>query len=256
MAWEIEREAKTRASEIRSELGFNDEPVSDIFNLIESLDILLVSKPLDRDSFSAFFLNYKDSFLIFINSSQSLGRQHFSAAHELYHYYYDREMTGAICNTFKFKMQNKESEKLADYFAVNFLMPEESILKFMKRIGSKDITLSKVIKAQLYFKVSFSAMLVRLRVLGLLDNTEYENFKASRLSYVFPKLGYSTDIIKPTNNIHIPQKYIELLNENYENGFISKESYKHYLEEVGKNPIEYEDIEEAEEYVEEPSFDY
>ncbi len=41
-------------------------------------------------------------------------------------------------------------------------MPEDGIYKFFNLVG-EDIDINKIIKAQNYFKVSFKAMLVRLK---------------------------------------------------------------------------------------------
>ncbi len=147
MANDLKIEAKTRASNIRNDLGFGQEPISDIFNLVEALDILLTKKPMPHSKTSAFFLNYKNNFLFFINSAQTLGKQYFSTAHELYHYFYDRNINGSVCNTFKFKNQNQRREKLADYFAVHFLMPESGVLNFMDRLDGEGVNVKKVIKA-------------------------------------------------------------------------------------------------------------
>lgn len=252
----LEQKAKIRANEIREKLGFYKEPVTNIFNLIESLDILLTKKSLDNSDISAYFLHYKDDYLFFINSSHTLGRQHFSAAHELYHYYFDKELNGTICDTFKFKNQRNESETLADYFAVHFLMPEDGIFKFFNIVGDQEITVNKIIKAQNYFKVSFKAMLVRLKVLGLIDEKQYDGLSNIHLTSTFVKLGYSRELIKPTNDTYIPQNYLEVLSDNYEEEKITKNAYKEYLADAGLSIKDLETEEEVEDIVEESSFDY
>lgn len=253
----LEIEAKTKAAKIRSKLGFAQEPISDIFNLVESLGILLTAKPLEESNISAFFMHYKENYLFFVNSAHSLGRQHFSIAHELYHYYFDENLTGNICNTFKFKNQRNRSEKLADYFAVHFLMPTDGVLKYFDMIGSENINIQKVIKAQNYFKVSFKAMLLRLRVLGLISNEEYKSMDETHLHSTFAKFGYTTDLIEPTNKTYIPQNYIEVLTENFEESKISSKAYNEYLSDVGLIRKDLEKSEEETEYViEEASFDY
>lgn len=253
----LEIEAKTKAAKIRSKLGFAQEPISDIFSLVESLGILLTTKPLEDSNISAFFMHYKENYLFLVNSAHSLGRQHFSTAHELYHYYFDENLTGNICNTFKFKNQRNKSEKLADYFAVHFLMPTDGILKYFDMIGSEAISIKKVIKAQNYFKVSFKAMLVRLRVLGLISNEEYNSMDETHLRSTFAKFGYPTDLIEPTNKTYVPQNYIEVLTENFEESKITLKAYDEYLGDVG---IDRKDLEKSEEetdnVIEEASFDY
>jgi len=252
----LEQKAKIRANQIREKLGFFKEPVTNIFELIESLNILLTKKPLNNSSISAYFLHYKNNYLFFINSAHTLGRQHFSAAHEIYHYYFDKELNGTICDTFKFKNQRNESETLADYFAVHFLMPEDGIYKFFNIVGDQVININKIIKAQNYFKVSFKAMLVRLKVLELIDEDQYNEFSNIHLNSTFAKLGYSRELILPTNDIYIPQNYLEILNDNYEQNKITENAYKEYLADVGLSIKDILVKEEVEGIVEESSFDY
>lgn len=252
----LEKKAKMRANEIRERLGFFKEPVPNIFDLIESLNILLTKKPLNNSAISAYFMHYKKIYLFFINSSHTLVRQHFSAAHELYHYYFDKELNGTICDTFKFKKQRNESETLADYFAVHFLMPEDGIYKFFNIVGDIEININKIIKAQNYFKVSFKAMLVRLKVLGLIDENQYDEFSKIHLNSTFAKLGYSRELILPSYDNYIPQRYLEILNDNYEKNNITENAYNEYLADAGLSKGDLLVKEEVEEFVEESSFDY
>ncbi len=251
----LETKAKIRASEIRDKLGYSKEPVTNIFSLIESLEILLTKKPIYNSKISAYFLHYKNEYLFFINSSNTLGRQHFSAAHELYHYYYDKNLNGTICDTFKFKNQRNESEALADYFAVHFLMPEDGIYKFFNLVG-EDIDINKIIKAQNYFKVSFKAILVRLKVLGLISKSEYDEYSTVHLNSTFTRLGYSRELIRPTEETYIPQSYLEILYENYDKNQITERAYKEYLSDVGLSIEDLITEEEVEDIAEETSFDY
>ncbi|MFW6026360.1 MAG: ImmA/IrrE family metallo-endopeptidase [Candidatus Woesearchaeota archaeon] len=250
-------EAKTKAAKIRDLLGYSQEPISDIFNLIESLGILLIKKPLNDSEISAFFMHYKKNYLFLINSSHTLGRQHFSAAHELYHYYYDKELTGNVCSAFKFKNQINKREKLADYFAVHFLMPENGVLKYFDMIGKDVINIKDVIKAQNYFKVSYKAMLVRLKVLELIDNEQYQSMNDVYLKSQFAKFGFNKDLIRSTNETYLPQKYIEVLTDNFENNKITLNAYIEYLNDIGlsKEDIDFSQ-EEADDVIEETSFDY
>ena len=252
---DIKQEARSKAEEIREQYDLGNEPISDIFNFIESLNILLAQKPLDRDEgISAFYIGHNETCLFFINSSQSLGRQYFSAAHEIYHYFYD-DNTSRVCNPFKFKKQTSVTEKSADYFAVHFLMPEEGVRKYLERLSEENVNIKNVIKAQKHFKVSYKAMLVRLKVLDYISSRQYENMMDTHLRSTFAKLGYDPTLIKPTNETKIPQKYMELLHENYEENQITPTAYKKYLHDVGLTPNALEK-EEVIESVEESSFDY
>lgn len=233
----LEREAKLKSEEVRRNLGYGDEPIQDIYNVIQNLDILLVRAPIDRESLSAFFLRRKKNFIIFINTSKSLGHQYFSAAHELYHYFYDEGMAGQICKTARFNEHSLENEKLADYFAVHLLMPESSVIRHIKKLGSNgELDIRKIIKLQQFFKVSYKAILIRLKELEFINSTEFENLKNVKIIKETAKLGYNTSLAKPTNDQYISPDYIQLARSNYENNKITYNKYIQYLEDAGINP--------------------
>jgi Zn-dependent peptidase ImmA (M78 family) len=87
-----DRTAQTRANYIRNSLGLGQSPIADIFSLVEELGIILFKKPLKSEGVSAVFFKNSQNYMILINSSKTLGHQIFSAAHELSHYFFDKEL--------------------------------------------------------------------------------------------------------------------------------------------------------------------
>lgn len=255
----IELEAKHRAEEVRRKLGYGTEPILDIFTLIEGEGILLAKAPINRESLSAFFLRKKSEFIIFINSSKTLGHQYFSAAHELYHYMYDKDMVGQVCNVARFNKHKSENERMADYFAVHFLMPETSVIRYInKNVRNKDVEINDVIKLQQYFKVSYLSMLIRLKELELIDSKQFECFKEVRIISKSKSLGYNPKLLLPTDDRYISPDYIQLAMSLYEKGDITYNKLKECLLEAGLNVDELLGFknEEVEDIVDEASFDY
>ena len=87
----------------------------------------MFKRPLHENSLSAFFMRDKKNYLVVVNSAKTLGHQIFSAAHELSHYYFEREILGGVCSVSRFNSQNS-LEKSADLFDVHFLMPDEGVI--------------------------------------------------------------------------------------------------------------------------------
>lgn len=226
--------AKNRANEFRNKLGLGDEPISNIFNLLESQGIYLFRRPLEGNA-SAMFMKSKDSHLVIINSNKTLGHQYFSAAHELSHFLYDTHILGGICAVNKLN-QDMEIEKLADYFASHLLMPEEGILKhLLKRTndGKRNISLSDIIYLQQYFKVSWSAMLIRLLNLNQISKSEYDYYKNNiRITREATRLGYSVDLYISDSSSSNSQIYIEKAMYAYEHDEISENKLNEFLNDI------------------------
>lgn len=255
----IELDAKLKAEEARSKLGCGTEPILDIFTLIEGEGILLIRAPINRESLSAFFLRKKSEFVIFINTSKTLGHQYFSAAHELYHYIYDKDMVGQICNTALFNNNKSENEKMADYFAVNFLMPESSVIRYASKItGSKYLEINDIIKMQQYFKVSYLSMLIRLKELELISPKQYQRLKEIKIISKSRSLGYDSKLLLPTEDKYISPDYIQLAMSLYESGDITYNKLKEYLRETGFDADELLSYKnkEVDEFAEETPVDY
>ncbi len=111
----------------------------------------------------------EDYFEILVNTNNAKTRQRFTIAHELGHYFLHKEMLkdsnmhiDALYRTTT-DMKNvdtKELEKEVDYFAGALLMNRELLEKLSKEYGIEE--LAKI------FDVSTSAVIVRMKVLGLL----------------------------------------------------------------------------------------
>lgn len=215
--------------------------------------------PINRESLSAFFIRKKSEFIIFINSSKTLGHQYFSAAHELYHYMYDKDVIGHICNTALFSKNKSENEKMADYFAVHFLMPENSVVRHANRItGGKGLEISDIIKLQQYFKVSYSSILIRLSELNLISPKQYQYFNGVKIISKSRSLGYDPKLLLPTEDKYISPEYIQLAMSLYESGDITYNKLKEYLQETGISADKLLSFKnkEVDQFAEEAALDY
>ncbi|KIL31286.1 MULTISPECIES: ImmA/IrrE family metallo-endopeptidase [Bacillus] len=226
--------AKSRSNELRNSMGLGDEPISNIFKLLESKGVFLFKRPF-KGKASAMFMKSKDAHLVIINSNKTLGHQIFSAAHELSHYLYDTHVMGGVCAVNKFN-QDMEIEKLADLFASHFLMPEDGILKHViKRTnnGSRNLDYTDIIYLQQYFNVSWSAMLNRVCNLGHITKQEYDYYKSTiKIKSEALKHGYSTEIYEIDEKSYNSQLYIEKAMKAFENDEISEKKLEEFLHDI------------------------
>lgn len=225
-------QAKARAIEIRNQLGLGQRPVADIFALLEEVGIILFLKPFINSSLSAIFMQDKKNYLVVINTNRTLGHQIFSAAHELSHYFYDKEMLGGMCSINK-RNPKLENENLADEFASHFLMPDDGIISIAEKRKNKDgnLDIYDIIFIQQYFRVSWIAMLKKLKYLGYINNIE--DFRNIGIIELIKMFNYDLRLVQRTMDKYVSKKYIELTYKCLENDEISFSKAQEYLNHIG-----------------------
>ena len=221
----------TKALRLRQMLGVDGMSPVDISVLAQSIENLtLAYYPLPEEVSGACYKGNSISMLILVNSNMSLGRQHFSLAHELYHGFFDKNLPKFICpSNFESK---SEDERKADLFASFFLMPdlavENALLKF--RTGRK-IDMECVIRLEQYFGVSHSSMLIRLRELHFLTESQIAEMQ-SDVKITAARIGFDTslyELSKGNERIKILGYSIDKARLLAENGTISQGLYEELL---------------------------
>lgn len=189
---------EARANKFRREKGIGNENAIDFEKLLRSLDVLTYFRPLNGE-FSGMALKTKDSNFMMVNTKYSLGRQHFTIGHELYHLFIQDHFTFQKCNAGRFDKKDRE-EYNADIFSSYFLMPEAGIIKQIPEpelAWGGEISLATIIKLEQYFGVSRSALLIRLDKIGLLRG-DYSHFKKD-IKKSAVEHGYPTALYDATN---------------------------------------------------------
>jgi len=222
---DIKSRARNRAIETRNELGINsNEPIDvDILKVLRKKEKISIIVTELKGNISGFFLRKEDICLIVINSSRSFGHQRFTAAHEYYHFKYDKGMNGKICTINKYKEAN--------YFASYFLMPDESLKYYVdKRTKGNKLNIRDLIYLENYFMVSHALMLIRLKLINIISEKEIELMK-NGIIYKASKLGYDTALYKDTKEkgMFKYSNYAELAEELLEKGSISYGKYEELL---------------------------
>ena len=241
----LEFEGKMNARKIRGEMGLGDGPI-DVFKIFREKNISYTKKPL-KSSISGMFLRKGNIGFVLINSSKTKGHQNFTAAHELYHILFEEGQTGSVCVAGTFE-QKSQSEKKADYFAANFLVPSETLeLELFKRIGqyNKKLDFPDLLYLEALFGVSHSVMLIRLQQIGALNEDDILRLKKGIINEAV-KYGYDISLYLPTKEDITISDYVEKARILLEEGIISEGKYEELLIEAG-----FEDVllgEEVQEY--------
>ena len=169
----IRLEMKELAEDVRYK--YSKKGLSDIFDILAE-DAFLLRIPLKTTKVSGFSTYFQDKFVVFLNSSFTLGHERYSGAHELYHIIYNQE-------TLKNEKlliydSNSDEENKSNIFAAEFLMPEDYVKEvFVKiiNIEPEKVIEKHIIKMNNFFKVSYKAMLKRLVQLNLCERKKYKN---------------------------------------------------------------------------------
>ncbi len=225
---------KKNVSDFRSTNGLSSKEPVDFYSLLRKLNILTLFKPLS-DSISGIVCRLDDgNQYMLINSNKTIGRQHFTIAHELYHLYFDKSFENILLE----KNLKGTEEKKADLFAALLLMPEEGILELIPdmEMSKNSIGIDTLLKIESSYKCSRSALLHRLKDLKLIDKDFVEQHKLSIEDNAI-KNGYSTEVYKPGNENLIIGDYIPLTNKLYNNEKISETHYKTLLSDIGMGDL-------------------
>ena len=223
--------AEKLALDERRRLSLGDEPIRDIFLLMETQGVRVVRMNMEESPVDGAFIYSRDkgAFML-INSSQSKGRQFFTAAHEYCHYLKDREKGYPICQviTNGSGEPKKPIERIANLFAANFLMPEASVSKLVSLYAKNRLVAEEVVQLKRYFGVSYQAMIYRLKDLGYIRRPKLEKLLQIDPATVEEALfGFTEERVKQPDRL--PERYCKLAVQAYTQGKISFEKLAELL---------------------------
>jgi Zn-dependent peptidase ImmA (M78 family)/DNA-binding XRE family transcriptional regulator len=172
------------ALEERQRLGLGDKPVPVLRTLLEQeVGLRIYYLPLKPAKYSAIYV-YSDQVggCIAINSQHPEERARMSLAHDYGHFLTSRYKPTLYIEGYY--SGRSEDEKIADQFAVHFLMPTTGITRKFTDIrkAKGKVTPYDLVEIAHYFGVSFEALSYRLEGLklipsGMLDHLKEQGFK-------------------------------------------------------------------------------
>ena len=182
-----ENDAEKIAKDERRRLGMGNEPVRDIFTLIErnGLRVFLSPLPETQKIWGIFlFLEQQQAAFAWINSLLPEETQIFIAAHEYAHYIKDREDGVIIDNPDIFVHEYVSlypgREGFAQMFASRFLMQPEKVEDILKNdLKTKKPALEHIFYLKRYFGISFLDTLYALKDMKMLSSIKYMEYSES-----------------------------------------------------------------------------
>lgn len=215
------------AIKIRNKYGSgNKEPIN-IENVLASTpSCTLIEIPLP-ERISGMCIKDEGSNIIVANTNMSVGRVHFTLAHELYHME-DPHSSGQICSTNLYEPDN-DIEKEANTFASFFLLPYDGLEWFHDHFHIKEWTEKECILLSQFYGISYLAVLVRLLNEKRISEESFQKLKMVNVLSLSRKMGYSAELYLPYSegrNYRVLGEYPRLLEEKYQTGLIKDSLFK------------------------------
>lgn len=226
---------KINAEAIRLRKRFGEDAVSpvDIFGQIASDKSLTITFFPMSERISGLAVRAGNARVIGINSTQTYGRQRFTAAHELYHLFYDKEFSINVCHADLTSGKN-DREREADIFASFFLAPYFAFQNFIEENldkGLQSIDLEDVIRIEQHFGLSRQATLFRLQSEGFLSRQKAETMKTGIIAGA-KRLGFDSTLYQvtpPERQYMTYGRYVALAEKLHKSGLISTGRYEELL---------------------------
>lgn len=153
----------------------NDEPVRNIFSLLESSGIIIYEIDEIEKFDGVSFVTDKGFPVIIINKNFSNDRKRFTIAHELGHLLMHNESHFPVSSF-------REKEKEANQFASEFLMPRDAIINSLRFLKMGDLGDLKN-----YWLTSMSSIIRRAKDLKCIDENRYKFFMIEMSRYGYTK---------------------------------------------------------------------
>jgi Zn-dependent peptidase ImmA (M78 family)/DNA-binding XRE family transcriptional regulator len=163
-------DAERAANETRSRIGQGSGPLWDLTRVAESLGLFACSLRLQDDRVDGAYAVLDGGGVAVVNGDFESGRRRFTLAHEIGHhvlqdkYAEDRDIAGNV----------ETREKLINAFAIHFLMPRGAVVEQWKSLNAKHGLWDSTLRIGVQFGVSWTALCLQLKTLGLIDDRAHE----------------------------------------------------------------------------------
>lgn len=222
-----EFDAELLAVRFRNMLHLPQDAPIVVKEVLEQLGILTVFRPLSDGSYGMSIKTNDGLRFMLVSSNSTVGRQHFTIAHELYHLYYDEKPTPHMCG-----VDGKSPlEQSADMFASNLLLPRVGLLAMLPESYSetKQVDIATIVKMEQKFQVSRKALLYRLRRLSIISEEQLQTLLMAPIRDVALRRGYDTSVYDKGNDGLVIGDYKSLATDIFEKGLISEGHYNELL---------------------------
>lgn len=218
-------DAERLAAKFRVDNGFSHIEPLNMKTVMRKCNILTVYRSMSEKAYGMSLRSKAGDMFVLVNSSRTIGRQHFTMAHEIYHLFYDENPVPHLCGV----EQESISEKNANLFAAALLMPQDSLLQQIpsrESVGNS-ISIATVLRLEHFYGVSRESMLYRLKAVGFIDERKLQELLKYSKVETAKEHGYDTSLYKPGNDGLVIGDFGSIARTLFEKGKISE---GHYVE--------------------------
>ena len=218
--------ARWMANQERARLGLPlSSPIQDMRNILQSQGIRVMGWDLSTPKLGGCFIFSPKlgSFVLVKRNLKyySANMINFILAHEYCHDLIHRQQKGITCDPSRH--YRKPEEYFAQWFAANFLMPEEALVPRLQKYLEQSqgtITAEIVMNLALDFGVSYTAMLNRISSKGveIIDSETRKQFKQEKVTNLLARIGRSLPNFEISR---FPVEYVDMAYEAYNLRYIS-----------------------------------
>jgi Zn-dependent peptidase ImmA (M78 family)/DNA-binding XRE family transcriptional regulator len=139
--WDAIRQGERLAELERARLSLGDDPLTNVPELLEAQGVRFIEMPFPETISGLFLSDARYGPSIIVNEEHGAPRRRFSSAHEYCHVLVDRDLGGLVS-----RAENREElpEVRANAFAAAFLMPDEGVRAFVRRLGKGEQSRSQL----------------------------------------------------------------------------------------------------------------
>lgn len=218
--------ARWMANQERARLGLPlSSPIQDMRNILQSQGVRVMGWDLATRNLGGCFI-FSPTLGSFVLVKRNLrdystNMVNFVLAHEYCHDLIHRQQKGITCDPSRH--YRKPEEYFAQWFAANFLMPEEALVPRLQKyleLSVGVITAEIVMNLALDFGVSYTAMLNRMSSKGveLIDSDARKQLEKAKVTDLLVQVGRSIPRFEISK---FPVEYVDMAFEAYSLGHIS-----------------------------------
>jgi Zn-dependent peptidase ImmA (M78 family) len=223
--------AEDLATEERNRLGIGDGPIQRLREILEvDAGLRIFIEPLPSRVAGLFVYVEPLGGCVALNARHPSERRRWTLAHEYAHFLVSRER--AEVTLVAQRRQPPETERFADAFAANFLMPRTGLLRRfneLKRSRGGQITAAALVQLAHAYQVSVQALTLRLEDLRLVRPGTWERLRDNNFQprAAAQLLGLETDDEQAADSL--PFHYRILATQLYADGEITESQLARYL---------------------------
>jgi Zn-dependent peptidase ImmA (M78 family)/DNA-binding XRE family transcriptional regulator len=219
------------ASEERNRLGLGDGPIQRLREVLEiDVGLRIFIEPLPSRVAGLFVYVESVGGCIALNANHPSERRRWTLAHEYAHFLVSRDRAEVTHVTHR--RQAPESERFADSFAANFLMPRSGLSRRfneLKRSKAGPVTAAALVQLAHAYRVSVQALTLRLEDLRLVRPGTWDRLRDNNFQprAAVRMLGLEADDEHAAESL--PFHYGILATQLYADGEITESQLARYL---------------------------